>query len=394
MQHRLAILPQENNLSIYIHWPFCLSKCPYCDFNSHVSDQVDHELWLKSYTKEVEYFKDIIQNKYIKSIFFGGGTPSLMKPFVIEGIINKIKQIARLDANTEITLETNPTSFEVNKFQSFKLAGINRISIGVQSLREIDLQKLGRTHDTKQAIKTIEVARKIFPRISFDLIYARSGQTIKSWQQELKEAIELASGHISLYQLTIEKGTLFYKLFKENSLKLPDSDSAAAMYEWTNCYLESQKYSRYEISNYAIPGQECLHNLAYWNYDSYLGIGPGAHSRIIQSNTSRVVDSIMMWHKPEKWLQSVSQFNAGIQSRKTLSTQEMTEEALMMGLRLKGGVNINILEHKTGMKLDDILDVSKLEYYKHLQLLKVDKNIYLTDKGLMLHSYIVPRLIK
>lgn len=371
-----------------------MSKCPYCDFNSHVTNKIDHNLWLKSYEKEIEHFTDIIQNKYIKSIFFGGGTPSLMEPFVVEGIINKIKELANIDDQTEITLETNPTSFETNKFQLFKLAGVNRVSIGVQSLREDDLKKLGRQHDAKQTIKTIEAARKIFPKISFDLIYARSDQTLKDWQQELKEAMQLASGHISLYQLTIEKGTLFYKLFKDGSLILPNSDKAAEMYEWTNYYLESNNYFRYEISNYALPHHECIHNLAYWHYDNYLGIGPGAHSRIIDNSKQATAYSMMMWHKPEKWLQTVNELNAGIQSKIKLSLQEMIEEILMMGLRLKGGININSLEQKIGMKLTDILDIDMLRHYQTLNLIKLDNNIYLTDKGLMLHSYLVPRLIK
>ncbi len=380
-----------DNLSIYIHWPFCLSKCPYCDFNSHVVSTIDHNQWLKSYETEIEYFKDIIQNKYIKSIFFGGGTPSLMNPVVVAGIINKISNLAIIDNQTEITLETNPTSFETEKFKAFKSAGINRVSIEVQSLKEDDLKKLGRTHDALQAIKTIEAANSIFPRVSFDLIYARSGQKLKGWQEELKQAMQLTNGHISLYQLTIEKGTFFYKLFKEGNLILPHSDAAAEMYEWTNHYLESKKYFRYEISNYALANQECLHNLTYWNYNNYLGIGPGAHSRIIDTLSS--ISAIMMWHKPEKWLDSVNTKNVGIQTNTKLTHQEIIEETLMMGLRLKSGINIAVLEQKINAKLVDILDMNNLKHYQALDLIKINENIYLTDKGLMLHSYIVPRLI-
>lgn len=380
-----------DNLSIYIHWPFCLSKCPYCDFNSHVANIIDHHQWLKSYETEIEYFKDIIQNKYIKSIFFGGGTPSLMNPVVFAGIINKISNLAIIDNKTEITLETNPTSFETEKFKAFKSAGINRVSIGVQSLKEDDLKKLGRTHDSLQAIKTIEAANAIFPRVSFDLIYARSDQKLKDWQEELTQAMQLANGHISLYQLTIEKGTPFYKLFKDGNLILPHSDAAAEMYEWTNHYLESQKYLRYEISNYAKKGQECLHNLSYWNYNSYLGIGPGAHSRIIEPSSS--VSAIMMWHKPEKWLDSVKTKNVGIQTNTKLTHQEIIEETLMMGLRLKSGINVAALEQKINAKLENILDMNNLQHYQNQDLIKLDNNISLTDKGLMLHSYIVPRLI-
>ncbi|ABV73141.1 coproporphyrinogen III oxidase [Rickettsia canadensis str. McKiel] len=381
-----------DDLSIYIHWPFCLSKCPYCDFNSHVASTIDHEQWLKSYEREIEYFKPIIQNKYIKSIFFGGGTPSLMDPVIVEVIINKIINIAIIDHQTEITLETNPTSFETEKFKAFKSAGINRVSIGVQSLKEDDLKKLGRTHDCMQAIKTIETANTIFPRVSFDLIYARSGQKLKDWQEELKQAMQLATSHISLYQLTIEKGTLFYKLFRDGTLILPHSDEAAEMYEWTNHYLESKKYFRYEISNYALVSQECLHNLTYWNYNSYLGIGPGAHSRIIEPSSS--VLAIMMWHKPEKWLDSVKIKNVGIQTNIKLTHQEVIAEMLMMGLRLKSGINLSILEQKLNTKLENILDMNNLKHYQNQDLIKLDQNVYLTDKGLMLHSYIVPRLIK
>ncbi|MGI4753437.1 MAG: radical SAM family heme chaperone HemW [Janthinobacterium lividum] len=383
---------KANDLSIYIHWPFCLSKCPYCDFNSHIANSIDDNNWLKSYEKEIEYFKDIIQNKYIKSIFFGGGTPSLMNPKIVEEIINKISELARIDKQTEITLEANPTSFETEKFKAFKAAGINRVSIGVQSLREDDLKKLGRTHDSLQAIKTIESANKIFSRVSFDLIYARSGQELKDWQQELKQAMELVTGHISLYQLTIEKGTPFYKLFHDGNLILPSSDIAAEMYEWTNDYLESQNYFRYEISNYAKKGQECTHNLTYWNYNDYLGIGPGAHSRVIENPSS--VSAIMMWHKPEKWLEAVNNKNNGIQTNSKLTKQEIIEEILMMGLRLKKGINISALEQKIDAKLENILDISSLNHYQELDLIRLDDNIYLTYKGLMLHSYIVPRLLQ
>ncbi|HJD56682.1 MAG TPA: radical SAM family heme chaperone HemW [Rickettsia endosymbiont of Sericostoma sp. HW-2014] len=422
-------------LSIYIHWPFCLSKCPYCDFNSHVSDKVDHNDWLKCYELELNHFKDTIGHKYIKSIFFGGGTPSLMKPFVVEGIISKIANLATIDEYTEITLETNPTSFETEKFKDFRLAGINRVSIGVQSLVENDLKSLGRQHDVGQAIKTIETARRIFPRISFDLIYARSNQTLKSWQDELTNAMQLASGHISLYQLVIEKGTLFYKLFNDGNLTIPSSDQAADQYEWTNLYLKSQGYLRYEISNYAILGHECKHNLTYWQYDNYLGIGPGAHSRVNMydivnsgefgarndgatpiSNKRALSDdvtnfssidysdftsnlySIMMWHKPEKWLQTVKSLGCGVQHINKLSMQEITEEMLMMGLRLEKGINIDLIQKRTSKQLFEILDIQKATYYKKLGLLQWDKelgdkgHINLTSKGLMLHSYIVPRL--
>ncbi len=435
-------------LSIYVHWPFCLSKCPYCDFNSHVREQVNHDIWLKSYQRELEFFQDIIRHKYIKSIFFGGGTPSLMQPFVVEGIIQKIAELAEIDHQTEITLETNPTSFEASKFQDFRLAGINRVSIGVQSLVEKDLKILGRQHDVQQAIKTIEIAATLFAKISFDLIYARTNQTLIDWQNELTRAMQLTAGHISLYQLVIEKGTVFYRLFNNGTLTIPPSDIAADMYEWTNFYLKSKGYNRYEISNYALPDHECKHNLAYWQYDNYLGIGPGAHSRITIGNNRFLSEltaskelegneggntiarhredlnlnsfsqlprvefppkyndadsnlySIMMWHKPEKWLQTVQSLGRGIQHSNQLTRQEISEEMLMMGLRLERGINIDVLQKRIGKQLFEILDISKLSYYKKLGLINWDLNlgnenyIKLTNKGLMIHSYIVPRLLK
>ncbi len=412
-----------------------MSKCPYCDFNSHVASQIDDDLWARSFENEIDYFSDTIYNKYIKSIFFGGGTPSLMQPFIVQRIIKKIASLALIDESTEITLETNPTSYETNKFQDFRAAGINRVSIGVQSLNEGDLKLLGRQHDVKQAIHTIESARALFPKISFDLIYARTNQTLKGWQSELATAMQLASGHISLYQLVIEKGTPFYKLFNEGALTIPDSDQAADMYEWTNAYLTSQNYIRYEISNYALSGHECKHNLTYWEYNNYLGIGPGAHSRInisngLYSNDSskgnvkrgvsersvvtirehanppmfcetnleeqKSIHAVMMWHNPSKWLQEVSVNGCGIQTINKLSKVEIIEEMLMMGLRLEKGININDLQARIGKKLFEIIDIEAATSYKDSGLLTWDKqaaNIKLTDKGLMMHSYIVPRLL-
>ncbi len=449
----------NNDLSIYVHWPYCLSKCPYCDFNSHLSDAIDHNIWLTSYIRELEFFSSIISNKQIKSVFFGGGTPSLMKPSVIAGILQKIAGLAIINDHTEITLEANPTSFEIEKFKEFKLAGINRVSIGVQALNEKDLIALGRKHNTAQAKKAIEVASQLFPKSSFDLIYARSEQTLSDWQNELESAMELTSGHISLYQLTIEKGTPFYKLFHDGTLTLPDSDLAADMYEYTTSYLSSKGYNRYEISNYAMQGHESIHNLAYWHYKNYLGIGPGAHSRVHQnylgeksapppdrlnhkelpntniaqpitprrfeeeikekttanfdvpagpSNIYRLssssekssskdtlsVHSIMMWHKPEKWLKAVNDSGCGIQSFNKLTEQEITEELLMMGLRLKNGICSNNLFQLTGSNISDVIDKKTAELYINSGLLDwTSNNIRLTDKGLLLHSYLVPKLL-
>lgn len=378
-------------ISIYIHWPFCLSLCPYCDFNSHISSTIDHDLWLNAYKQEISYFKKKLSGRKIQSIFFGGGTPSLMHPKTVESIINLLSNIGLVSNKTEITLEANPTSYETEKFKEFKSAGINRVSIGVQSLKADSLKILGRKHTNKEAISAINSASKIFDRYSFDLIYAIPNQTLEDWQNELSNAIKLANGHISLYQLTIEKGTPFYQIFKSGQMQLPSNDSSANMYEWTNEFLKEQDYYSYEISNYAQSGNECLHNLAYWNYNEYLGIGPGAHSRL-HGNDS--INAVMMLHKPEKWLQNISQKNHGIQTNTSLSRNELIEEIIMMGTRLKKGMNLYTFRKLTGINFDDVLNKKSFSHFQKCNLVfKSDTHFGLTNTGLLLHNYLVPRLI-
>lgn len=381
--------------ALYVHWPYCLSKCPYCDFNSHVASTIDHEAFEDAYMREIDHFANHIAGKHIPSIFFGGGTPSLMPPKLVAKIIDKIVQVAKVDADTEITLEANPTSSEAKKFIGFRDAGVNRLSIGVQSLRAGDLKALGREHNVDEALKAIEMAAQVFSRTSFDLIYARSGQTLAAWQDELREAMQIAPGHISLYQLTIEKGTPFYKRHKEGEVVLPENDTAADMYLWTNDFLKQHGYGRYEISNYAKLGQECRHNLAYWHYDEYLGIGPGAHSRLQGSGG---VDAVMNWHKPEKWLAEVAEKGRGVQKRERLTQEELVSEILMMGLRLEEGVDERRLRELTGLGFEDCVDMEELRRFAAAGFLAFDTramlgNLKLTDKGLLLHSYIVPRLM-
>ena len=378
------------NIAIYIHWPFCLSLCPYCDFNSHIADSIDIEVWTKAYSKEIELYRHKIKNRFISSIFFGGGTPSLMPPKLVGAIINKLASIFLIDQTTEVTLEANPTSVEAQKFIDFKSSGINRISIGVQSLRQADLQFLGREHNVTEAISAIELARQTFDRYSFDLIYARPNQSLKQWQEELRDTIKLAGGHISLYQLTIEKGTAFYKKHRDGEFNLPDNDIAADMYNFTNEYLQGYGYHRYEISNYAKSGQECKHNLSYWHYDEYIGIGPGAHSRTQDPE----MKAIMNIHNPNKWLNSIEANGHGVQKNESLSNKEITEEILMMGLRLKAGINEKRLYELTHNLFKDILDKNNLEKYINSGFVSFTDNILkLTDKGLLMHNYLVPRLI-
>ncbi len=378
-------------ISIYIHWPFCLSLCPYCDFNSHLSDKIDNQIWINAYKKEIDYFVNKIKNRSIKSIFFGGGTPSLMNPGIVSEIIQKLSKIGNISTNTEITLEANPSSYETEKFQEFKSAGVNRVSIGVQSLQEEQLKILGRKHSVQEAIKAIESASNIFDRYSFDLIYSIPNQNLSEWEKELKFALSFANGHISLYQLTIEKGTPFYKLFRDGKLLLPSNDIAANMYELTNSYLKENQYKRYEISNYAIKNQESIHNLCYWNYDEYIGIGPGAHSRLHESDN---IKAIVMLHKPEKWLESVAEYGHGLQSNIDLQRQEIIEEVLMMGTRLESGILQEKFIQITKSNFKDNLNLKTTNHYVKQGLVEInDKYLRLTNKGLMLHNYLVPRML-
>lgn len=385
------------NISIYIHWPFCLSLCPYCDFNSHISASIDHARWLKAYEKELEYFTSTLKNKQIKSIFFGGGTPSLMQPFVVEGIINKIASLGQLNDLCEITLEANPTSFETNKFKDFKKAGVNRVSLGIQALNKEDLLTLGRKHSSEEAISAIKSASKIFSRYSFDLIYARPSQTLDAWKNELKFALQLAGSHISLYQLTIEKGTPFFNLFRQGKLKLPEEELSATLYEWTNDFLETNNYSRYEISNYAFKDQECLHNLCYWNYNEYIGIGAGAHSRIHNKTISEQqteINALMMYHKPEKWLNSVEEQGHGIQYNNKLTKTEIIQELIMMGTRLSSGIKEAKLLDLMNLKFADVLNYDILNHYINNNLASLSNDVLkLSDKGLLLHNYLISRCL-
>lgn len=382
----------NSDISFYIHWPFCKSKCPYCDFNSHVRDKIDYDKFLSSYLNEIDYFKSLAKNKNVRSIFFGGGTPSLMNPKLVEQIINKISEISSININTEITLETNPSSYETSKFHDFKSAGINRISIGVQAFNNKDLKALGREHDIDQAIYAISNASKIFHNVSFDLIYARHNQSLQEWQNELQKASKYFQNHISLYQLTIEKGTQFYKRFKNKEIVLPSDDIASIMYEWTNDYLENMGLNRYEVSNYAKNGYECTHNLSYWEYKTYIGIGAGAHSRIINKNNVR---ALCMWHNPEKWLDVAYNNGAGIQSDYILSTNDSIIEAFIMGLRVRDGIDLQYLYTLFGKEsILSILNLDSIKYYQDINMIEYDENnIKLTKKGIIFCNYILQNII-
>jgi len=362
------------SLSLYIHWPFCLSKCPYCDFNSHVRDSIDYEKYLEAFKRELQNVSRETFCQSIKSIFFGGGTPSLMPPSLVRAIIEEIKSLWPINGNLEITLEANPNSVEMEKFYDLKAAGVNRLSLGIQSLNNQDLQFLGRTHKADEAQRAIEIARTVFDRYSFDLIYALPNQKIENWQEELTNGLKLAGTHLSLYQLTIEEGTPFFHRHQRGEFHLPDEDLSALFYEETQRIMEAHGLPAYEISNHAVPGFECQHNLVYWRYQDYAGIGPGAHGRLSQGQKRYATYN----HRaPETWVSHVLTHGHGLKERVELTSQDQGNEALLMGLRLKEGIPLHRLAefyqseylpfdpHKLGLLKDEGLVSPSLT---HLQL--------------------------
>ena len=345
-------------LAVYVHWPFCRSKCPYCDFNSHVRARIDETAWAEALCRELDYFATFAGPRRVTSIFFGGGTPSLMSPTTVGRILERVGNHWQLEETVEITLEANPTSVEADKFRDFAAAGINRVSLGVQSLRDVDLKALGREHDVAEARTAIDLAQKYFRRHSFDLIYARMGQSLSDWEQELQEALELAVDHLSLYQLTIEQGTAFYNAYHRGRLRLLEEEVAADMYDITQDICAAAGLPAYEISNHARPGEESRHNLAYWRYEEYLGIGPGAHGRL---SMGEKVYALSQKRKPEDWLRQVEADGHATEFLEPLSALMMAEEMVMMGLRLREGVSLKAVEKRIGRSISDFLDQTRLE---------------------------------
>lgn len=358
-----------DQFGIYVHWPFCASKCPYCDFNSHVASTIDHEAWRRAYSEELSYFADLTKGRTVTSVFFGGGTPSLMEPGTAEKVINDIQRLWRISNDCEITLEANPTSVEIDKFRAFQSAGVNRVSMGVQSLRERDLSFLGRQHDTKQAMRAIDAAAQVFDRYSFDLIYARPGQSVKDWEDELREALPLVRDHLSLYQLTIEKGTPFYMMHERGEFKIPDEELAGDLYEITQDILESESMRVYEVSNHARAGKESQHNLTYWRYTDYVGVGPGAHGRITVDGVKQATRG----HRaPDIWLNRVAENGHGMHPFEPLSAHDRFTECLMMGLRLEEGIPVARLEAEGGKPFAQLISPQKIEALRGEGLLEFD----------------------
>lgn len=340
----------EGGFGIYVHWPFCAAKCPYCDFNSHVRHApVDQARFAAAFERELEHYADLVPGRTVQSIFLGGGTPSLMEPSTVERILDKISALWPVDPDVEVSLEANPSSVEAGRFRGYRAAGVNRVSLGVQALDDRELKFLGRLHDVAQAREAIEIARNTFPRLSFDLIYARPGQTVDAWTRELEEAIGLAADHLSLYQLTIEQGTPFYRLYMAGKLSMPDNDLAADLYEATQAVCASHGLPAYEVSNHAAPGAECRHNLVYWRYGDYVGVGPGAHGRISVGATKRATATEK---HPEMWLANVESHGHGRIEDLPLDAEEQGDEFLLMGLRLVEGVDLARFERLSGRRID------------------------------------------
>jgi putative oxygen-independent coproporphyrinogen III oxidase len=332
---------------LYIHWPYCAAKCPYCDFNSHVKREVSEKRYLAAVLRELSFYAALAPGRDVGSIFFGGGTPSLMHPATAGKVLEAISAHWTVAPDVEITLEANPSSVEAERFADFRRAGVNRVSLGVQSLHDDQLRFLGRLHDAAEARKAIEIANAHFDRVSFDLIYARPEQTVSEWRAELTEALQLAAGHLSLYQLTIEPGTAFYRLEQTGKLLIPQGDAAAGLYEVTQEICEAAGLPAYEISNHARRGEEARHNLLYWRYGDYAGIGPGAHGRI-GVGAGRL--ALSAERDPARWATQVESDGNGLASREPLTSLEQAEEMLLMGLRLTGGLSLARLADRTGYR--------------------------------------------
>lgn len=373
---------------VYVHWPFCAAKCPYCDFNSHVRHNgVDQKTFVEAYTREISHMASLAPGRQVTSIFFGGGTPSLMNAETVDSILREIGKNWSIARDAEISMEANPSSVEADRFKAYRTAGVNRLSLGVQSLDDTQLKFLGRLHNASEAIAAIEIARNTFERVSFDLIYARPHQTAGQWEAELRQAIELSADHLSLYQLTIEQGTPFFDLRAKGRLKPLEEETSARLYELTQEITAGAGLQTYEISNHAVAGAECLHNLVYWRGQEYAGIGPGAHGRL-QTNEGRVATATLK--NPEDWWQQAMVQGHGIAENLVLQPAEHADELLLMGLRLSEGFAPGRYEALTGegFNQDKISFLTELGFLSTLD----NGNIRATPKGFLLLDAVVADL--
>jgi len=383
--------PSTGALGVYVHWPFCKSKCPYCDFNSHVRDGVAQDRWRAALLKELEHAAREAPGRRVETIFFGGGTPSLMEPATVGAIIERVKALWDTARDLEITLEANPTSVEAGRFAAVAEAGVNRVSLGVQALDAPSLRFLGREHSADEAIAALETARRHFARYSFDLIYGRPGQTVEAWAAELERALALAGEHLSLYQLTIERGTRFFTDHARGAFTLPGEDEAAAMFELTQARLAAAGRPAYEISNHARPGAACRHNLIYWRYQDYVGIGPGAHGRFAEAGAKRATRRTS---GPEAWLEAVEGQGHGTAETSLVTGQDLVEEALMMGLRLADGIDRALFASMTGADPVAALDEARLAPLVAAGYLEIDAaHLKATAAGRQRLNALLERLI-
>lgn len=375
-------------LALYIHWPFCVSKCPYCDFNSHVRERVDQDRWRAALLADLAHEAALTgDGRPLGSIFFGGGTPSLMPPATVAALIEAAERHWGFTPDIEITLEANPSSVEAARFRDLAVAGVNRVSLGLQALDDAALAFLGRAHDVAEGLAALDTAQSAFARVSFDLIYARPGQGEAEWSDELARALSFGTGHLSLYQLTIEPGTRFATLAAQGSLAPVDPDHGARLFELTRAMTDEADMAAYEISNHARPGEESRHNLAYWRYRSYLGVGPGAHGR-------RDGIATLRRKKPENWLARVEATGHGLESEEALTPSERATEALLMGMRLEEGVNLARIASESGLGQDSLVDKAAVERLALQGLVeRQDATLRVTRSGMLLLDAILREVI-
>lgn len=377
----------DRDFGIYVHWPFCKAKCPYCDFNSHVRHQpVDAHSFARALTTELAWFAQQTLGRTVSSIFFGGGTPSLMPPAAVAHVLDAISGFWTVSSDVETTMEANPTSIEAENFRGYRSAGVNRVSVGVQALNDMDLRTLGRQHSTAEAIAAFRLAAKVFPRVSFDLIYARPHQTVDQWRAELAVALAEQQGHMSLYQLTIEPGTAYFDLHAKGNLVTPTEDRAIDLYDVTQELTETAGLPAYEISNHATPGHESRHNLLYWRYGEYAGTGPGAHSRLVTGEDRR---ALIAEKNPESWRQMVVEHGNGMIGDIAVTPAEQASEYLLMGLRIAEGIDLDRYAALAGHEIDS----SKIAGLKSLGLIKrVGSRLSATSDGRKLLNAVIAEL--
>ncbi|MBA4048814.1 MAG: coproporphyrinogen III oxidase [Sphingomonas sp.] len=380
-------MDHPNPLALYIHWPFCVSKCPYCDFNSHVRGEIDQAAWESALLRDLAHEAAQLPGRRLSSIFFGGGTPSLMPPSTVAALIAAAERAWGFADDVEITLEANPSSVEAARFADLAAAGVNRVSLGLQALEDDALRMLGRAHDVAEGLAALATAQAAFARVSFDLIYARPGQSAGAWASELARAISFGTEHLSLYQLTIEPGTRFATDAAAGRLHLPEEEEAAALFEQTRAITAAAGLPAYEVSNHARPGAQSRHNLTYWRYHDYVGIGPGAHGR-------RGGMATMRHKKPENWMGAVARNGHGLVSEEPLSPAMRRDEALLMGLRLSEGIDLARVAALSGETPDTVIDVQAAASLAATGLIaRARGRLCVTDRGMLVLNAIIAALV-